>query len=63
VLRRKFVPIAMMFLLATVLMSASLFARPASNSMSVNDTEKRLDASTFIVTDTIETHTKCLPQD
>ena len=62
-LRRKFVPIAMMFLLATVLMSASLFARPASNSMSVNDTEKRLDAATRVLSDILGAPDKGIPQD
>src|SRR6266446_6623306 len=53
----------MIFLLATLLMSASLFARPASNSMSVNDTEKRLDAATRVLSDILGAPDKGIPQD
>jgi SH3 domain-containing YSC84-like protein 1 len=63
VLARKFVPIALVFLLATTFMSAPMFARPMSNSMSVNDTEKRLDAAAQVLSDILGAPDKGIPQD
>ena len=62
-LSRKFVPIAIILLLTTALMSAPLFARPMSNSMSVNDTEKRLDTAASVLSDILGAPDKGIPQD
>jgi lipid-binding SYLF domain-containing protein len=63
VLPRKFVPIATVLLLATTAISAPLFAKPISSSMSVNDTEKRLDASARVLEEVLGAPDKGIPQD
>jgi len=63
VLSRKFAPIAIILLLVTALISAPLFAKPVSNSMSVSDTEKRLDAAARVLTEIMGAPDKGIPQD
>ena len=62
-LARKFAPIAIILLLATAPICTSLFARPLSNSMSVNDTEKRLDTAAIVLSDVLGAPDKGVPQD
>lgn len=59
----KSVPIAIMLLLATAFISAPLFAKPISSFMSVNDTEKRLDASARVLGEILGAPDKGIPKD